>query len=77
MDKNTIEKAFEKISKIMQKNRDYLIELDQRNGDGDLGISMSNGFRAVFEGMTESQEADLGRIFLEASKNFNEAATSS
>ena len=26
------------ISSIMNENRDYLIELDAQNGDGDLGI---------------------------------------
>ena len=37
------------ISDIMTENRDYLVELDSRNGDGDLGISMSSGYQAVRE----------------------------
>lgn len=35
------------ISDVMNQNKQYLVELDQFNGDGDLGISMSAGFGAV------------------------------
>ena len=31
---------YEKIT----ENKEYLIQLDQQNGDGDLGLSMQNGF---------------------------------
>ena len=31
----------------MTENKDYLIKLDQQNGDGDLGVSMSEGFAAA------------------------------
>lgn len=37
--------AFRAIAKTMADQRAYLIELDQRNGDGDLGISMADGYK--------------------------------
>lgn len=77
MKKAELSIAFRKISEIMRENRQYLIELDQRNGDGDLGISMDNGFRAVAAMLDKTQEEDLGRIFMESSKAFNAAAPSS
>ncbi len=77
MKREALIKGFEKIAKKMAENRDYLIELDQRNGDGDLGISMSNGFAAAYEAVSGSAEKDLGRLLLLASKTFNEAAPSS
>ena len=40
-------KAIKKISRKIETNKDYLVKLDQQNGDGDLGISMSDGFKAV------------------------------
>ena len=45
----SLKKAIGHISDVMTENRDYLVELDSRNGDGDLGISMSGGYRAVKE----------------------------
>ena len=69
--------AFHKIANIMAENRDYLIELDQRNGDGDLGISMSDGYAASSKALDASPEKDLGKLCVCASKAFNEAAPSS
>ena len=40
-------KIFDCIYKEMKNNKDYLIELDAKTGDGDLGISMYQGFDGV------------------------------
>lgn len=65
------------IKEIMVENKDYLIQLDAKNGDGDLGLSMDSGFTKTYEVMKESEEEDLGRFMLKASKILNEAAPSS
>lgn len=65
------------ISDIMTKNKDYLIELDAQNGDGDLGLSMSNGFKAIADFMASNTEKDLGKVFMKMSSIFNEASPSS
>ena len=72
-----IKGAFSSISAIMDENKNYLVELDQQNGDGDLGVSMSNGFKAVSDGLSGSEETDLGRVFMNAGKLFNAASPSS
>ena len=72
-----IKKGISSIAKEMTDNRDYLIELDQRNGDGDLGISMSEGFNALVEVLNKTEETDLGKVFRDLSKTFNESAPSS
>lgn len=77
MTREKLIQVFEKISSLMDKEREYLIELDQQNGDGDLGISMSNGFRAVVGYIKSIDERDLGKIFMKSSTVFNEAAPSS
>ena len=69
--------AFRAIATTMAEKRDYLIELDQRNGDGDLGISMSEGYAAASAAMDASQETDLGKLLIAGYKAFNEAAPSS
>ncbi|MDO5033361.1 MAG: dihydroxyacetone kinase subunit L [Eubacteriales bacterium] len=65
------------ISRVMQENRDYLIKLDQRNGDGDLGISMSNGFQAVYDYAAGNQDQPFANLVFRCSATFNEAAPSS
>ncbi len=64
------------IKDIMFDKKDYLVELDAQNGDGDLGISMSNGFSKTLEILKDNEEDDLGKFMLLVSKNFNEEAPS-
>lgn len=77
MDIQFIRKAAVSIYKKMEENRDYLIRLDQQNGDGDLGLSMCGGFEALKDFFAATQEADLGKLFMQAARTFNEAAPSS
>ena len=72
-----IKKAMGAICALMAANRDYLIELDAQNGDGDLGISMSGGYSAVVAFLEGCDEADLGKLMMQCSGAFNEAAPSS
>jgi dihydroxyacetone kinase-like protein len=65
------------ISTLISKNRDYLVELDQQNGDGDLGISMAAGFKAAEDYLASAAEKDLGKLLMKCSGVFNEAAPSS
>lgn len=65
------------ISDIMDENKDYLIELDAQNGDGDLGISMSNGFKALVSFLENNKETDIGKVFMKMGSAFNEASPSS
>lgn len=61
----------------MEENKDYLIKLDQQNGDGDLGISMTSGFKSISNIAQESNETNLGGILMQLAINFNETAPSS
>lgn len=72
-----IKNAIYTISTEMTKQKDYLIKLDQQNGDGDLGISMSDGFRAIAKELKESNEQNIGKALYSCSMTFNEAAPSS
>lgn len=44
MNITTLTSVFEAIAAKIAENKDYLVELDQQNGDGDLGISMNDGY---------------------------------
>ena len=74
---DTLRAGFRAIAAKMADERDHLIELDQRNGDGDLGISMAEGYAAASAALEGSEERDLGRLCIAAAKAFNEAAPSS
>ena len=77
MDLASLKAAVASISKLITENRDYLIKLDQQNGDGDLGISMSDGFKAISDYLQTAEETDLGKLFFQMSKIFNDKAPSS
>ena len=70
-------KVIASISDIMTENKDYLVSLDQQNGDGDLGISMASGYEAVRNYVNSAEERDLGKLLMKCSSVFNEAAPSS
>lgn len=69
--------AYLQLAFVMKQQRDMLISLDSRNGDGDLGISMDEGFSAAARYMSNAEEQDLGKLMMKCSSAFNEAAPSS
>lgn len=77
MNAASVKTGIRKISRIMAENKDYLIKLDQQNGDGDLGVSMSEGFEAATVFVEGTSETDLGKILMQTGGVFNEAAPSS
>lgn len=77
MNKQQLADGLRAVSDRVSQNKDELIRLDQQNGDGDLGISMSDGFRAVADYLNEAEEKDIGRLLNRCGDKFNEAAPSS
>lgn len=55
-------------ARIMAENRDRLIALDSIVGDSDLGLTMSDGFRAAAEAARASAETDVGKLCYAAGK---------
>lgn len=62
--------------KIMADNRDYLIEIDGVVGDGDLGLTMSDGFAAAYDAVASGDEKDLGKMLYFAGKAMSTAVPS-
>ena len=75
LDRKNILRGVEEIAAVMAENESYLSELDARNGDGDLGITMKAAFAAAAEAL-RAEEEDLGKAFLACSKAMNRAAPS-
>lgn len=50
------------IKDIMEENKDYLCELDGALGDGDIGLTVSKGFRAIVTEVEQLDASDIGLI---------------
>lgn len=68
MNKNELVNFLRQLKNTMEDNREYLIELDSIVGDGDLGLTMSDGFRAAYEAVKDLEETDAGRMCYTAGK---------
>lgn len=77
MNSNDVRRGVDRISRRMACEREALCALDAQSGDGDLGVSMNDGFAAVQNWLVKTTETDLGRLLLGMSGAFNEAAPSS
>ena len=53
---------------IRADKRDWLIELDSVVGDSDLGLTMSDGFRAASEAANACELTDVGKLCYQAGK---------
>lgn len=59
--------------KMQEKHVKQLQDLDATIGDGDLGITISKGFRAVEKILSVAKESKVGKILREVGMAFNEA----
>jgi phosphoenolpyruvate---glycerone phosphotransferase subunit DhaL len=76
MDKSYIQKLLKCIKDIMAENRDYLIELDSVVGDGDLGLTMSDGFAAAYTAAETFEDSDIGKLLYTSGKAMSTAVPS-
>ena len=49
--------------KVINENKDYLVQLDAAIGDADHGANMDRGFQAILNKMPEISDKDIGTIF--------------
>ncbi len=76
MNKIFLIKYFHQLQKIMMENKEYLIDLDSIVGDGDLGLTMSDGFKAAYDSIKDSEEDDIGKLLYFAGKSMASAVPS-
>lgn len=76
---SNIVEIYNKIHEVMLENKDYLVELDAKAGDGDLGISMCQGFSGVCEelGTLDPAKFQPAKIIMKAAMAINEYSPSS
>lgn len=76
MNNKFLVKLLKSIADIMVENRDYLIDLDSIVGDGDLGLTMSDGFTAAYKTAADSNEEDAGKLMYNSGKAMSVAVPS-
>ena len=76
LSKDDIIKILQNLKQLFNDNRDYLVELDARMGDGDLGLTMSKAFNAVYDELRDTAETDIGKILMKAGMLMAKAAPS-
>jgi len=76
LNSSDLEGLFAKVKDVMIENKDWLFELDSAMGDGDLGITMSNGFSKVYEMISVLEEEDIGRVFIKVGMTLAETVPS-
>jgi phosphoenolpyruvate---glycerone phosphotransferase subunit DhaL len=66
----------ERVAAAMEGHKDYLCELDGAMGDGDQGVTMAIGFRAILGVLDSLRGQDLGSLVTKAGLTFNGTAAS-
>lgn len=67
---------FETWARLMEENKERLIELDGVVGDSDLGLTMAGGFRAAYLAVKDSPETSVGKLIYSAGKAMGAAVPS-
>lgn len=62
MDSKKVIEILIKVSEKIDKNKEYLTELDAAIGDGDHGLNMSKGFNAVSDKIKAEEDDNIGNI---------------
>lgn len=76
MNKLIIKNILKGIVTSVEVEKDYLIELDGSMGDGDLGLTMYNGFSALYEEIDNIDSNDLGMLVMKLGMKMNSVVPS-
>lgn len=76
VNRSFIKNVLGEIAKVMDQEKQYLIELDGAMGDGDLGLTMSSGFKAVYEEIDNIDSEDIGTVLMKLGMKMNSVVPS-
>lgn len=62
VDAKKLKEIFLDIGEVIEQNKLYLSELDGAIGDGDHGLNMSKGFKALNDKMSQIDTDDISTI---------------
>ncbi|KIL36059.1 dihydroxyacetone kinase [Cohnella kolymensis] len=73
---NDLKNILKEISTIMDENKDYLCKLDGALGDGDIGLTMSKGFKAVIQNLPQTPDDNIGVMLMNSAVVMGETVAS-
>lgn len=76
VNRSFIKNVLGEIANVMEQEKQYLIELDGAMGDGDLGLTMSSGFKAVYEEIDNIDSEDIGTVLMKLGMKMNSVVPS-
>ncbi|MEM1130132.1 MAG: dihydroxyacetone kinase subunit L [Pseudomonadota bacterium] len=76
IDRAAVQRAIERLTQAMERDFDLLNTADGALGDGDLGITMTRGMRAISE-LSDDLPEDLGKALLQCAQAFTKTSGSS
>lgn len=76
MNNQYLVKLLKSFMDIMVENKDHLIDLDSVVGDGDLGLTMSDGFSAAYKAAEGFAGDDAGKLLYGSGKAMSVAVPS-
>lgn len=76
MNSKSIISFLKQTKEIMYVQRDNLIKEDSIVGDGDLGLTMSDGFKSAYEAVKDNSVKDCGKVLYLAGKAMSTAVPS-
>lgn len=76
MNRVVIKSILKGIVDSVEKEKEYLIELDGAMGDGDLGLTMYNGFSTLYEEIDNIDHTDLGMTVMKLGMKMNSVVPS-
>ncbi|KOF56022.1 MULTISPECIES: dihydroxyacetone kinase subunit DhaL [Clostridium] len=76
MNKEFLKKILGEITKVMNEEKEYLIELDGAMGDGDLGLTMSTGFKTMYDEVNNVDSDDIGTVMMKLGMKMNSTVPS-
>jgi len=74
--KDEVLKILQNLKALFNDRKNFLVELDGRMGDGDLGLTMSKAFTAACDELLDTAETDIGKIFMKAGMQMAKTAPS-
>jgi dihydroxyacetone kinase-like protein len=76
IDKVFLKSILNEVVTVMDLEREYLTELDAAMGDGDLGLTMTSGFRSIRDEMDLIDSEDMGIILMKLGMKMNSTVAS-
>ena len=74
--KSDIIRILQNLKQLFNEHKEFLVELDGRMGDSDLGLTMSKAFTAAHDELMQTEETDIGKILMKAGMVMAKAAPS-